>query len=210
MSEAAKQAIVSHVLRSLEHGGTELRIALLTRDATDEIVCQIVRRFVENLRVELRKKDPEMELVDGLSAAPSEQWACLQWRLGAWPQGSSICLQFHGNLRNVFGGFSAPSEDDLKKYPDEGTCDPVSSDTLDRIHEAVSARSVAFRGRRGDWWPVYEYLPAPLNDWRTTDASITIAGIENFNGRPFIDWLVDEFTAIREAVRPILEPAKPR
>ncbi|HET7609416.1 MAG TPA: hypothetical protein VFL84_12115 [Gammaproteobacteria bacterium] len=201
---AARQAIVTYLLEALKgRSAKELRIAFLTRDAVAEVVSAVIRDFVAELAAIFRDRDPAMEPLAG-ELGP-DTFAGIQWRHPTWRRGTAIRLEFQRSNRAApIAGLCAPSERALVGAVG-GQHEALDQPTRDKISAALAnARGVTLLGRDSAWWPAYQYLEPPLDDWNTAHALMRVAGIELHEGRMCRDWLADEFVAIRQAVRPII------
>lgn len=172
-----------------------------------EIRNKIIDDFVEkSLRAKLEAKDPDMELQGKLT---SERYSFIRWRHPTWPKGAGICLAFEKNdLSELFAGFRAPNAEALDGMKKEEAAEYklVDENMRKKIREAtIPVTSLFGRDRPWPWWPVWQDLPPPLDNWQNTEALLMVAGVRPFeNNQFFVDWVADEFMKIREAVRRIL------
>ena len=206
-SSAASAAIVSHILDAIDRNSDkELGIALLIRDAIDEVALHIMRRFVGALSGRLSELHPGMEKLKGELSA--KRYSGIGWRHEAWPRGVSIRLEFQSEdyCRPSFG-VCAPSAATLEGE-DEGTLMqyvPISEELRQRIAGAVSSgSSFLAKGKWSGWWPVYADLPPPLDYWLNEEALRRVAGTATHEGTALVEWMCRQFGDVRNALRPVL------
>ena len=194
--DAAREAIVKHVMDAVARENfTELRIALLTRDAGDTLAHHIVRSFAERLKKELQALEPDMRWLDHkFSSGEKEGRLC--WHDPSSPACPDIELQFEKPLfGNLFGGISIPAS-----VGKNGALE----DVREKIKNSVSGNSV-FAGRYHKDWLCWNWMPEPLKNANSTEALLILAGAEKLHGRDVVDYIADEFVKIRKAVWPILK-----
>jgi len=201
--KAAHQAIVKHVMDAVDRENSkELRIALLTRDAIDEIAERIIGKFVRKLKEKLTEEDKKMEKPKGKSD-PGEKYSRILWRHPDWPKGAGICLEFQKhNLAGLIGGFRAPNMTTWERLneKDRAEYEAVDGPVREEIRRTISQASSLFSNRSTAWWPVWNWLPHPLDDWKKTDALLKVAGFEIYQGEALVDRIADEFVRIRKAI----------
>lgn len=213
-----QQAIVNYVVDSIQRGRSkELRIALLTHDAHDDIANRIIQRFILKFKERLQEKVPEME--SRIGDTGEDLWSQYAWLIGwrhkTWTGGSCICLEFDkSNLRGLFVGVRAPNAQALEEDADEEQrkdYDPVDESTREQIHKNLSDDPIEFYRPSEPWYPAFDYLAKPFDDLTSTEALLALADVDKdklpdsytYNGRRFIDWLADEFLMIRDALQTV-------
>jgi len=206
-SSTSRAAIVSHILDAIDRDSDkELRIALLIRDAIDDVALHIVRRFVRSLSESLSELDPDMEPLEANVSAAA--YCGIGWRHRAWPTGVSIRLEFQRrNFRAPSFGVCAPDAATLKGTDVEARADyvPISEELRRRIAAAVvSGSSMMGKGKPSGWWPIYTDLEHPLDSWLTEETLPIIAGIKPHESVTFVEWIARLFVEIRDALRPVL------
>lgn len=203
----ATAAIINHVIEAIDRNSDkELRIALLIREAFNDLALHILRRFVHSLAEHLQQQHPDMERLQG--ELGSVRYCDFGWRHRTWPKGVSIRLEFDGtNFKWPSIGVCAPNAAALKDTDEETRAQYVriGEELRQDIAEAFRAQNcIISNGESSDWYPIYTYLPAPLDDWVTAETLPIIAGTERFEGRSLVEWMSREFVEARNALRPVL------
>ncbi|MBT3069670.1 hypothetical protein KKP04_02135 [Rhodomicrobium sp. Az07] len=202
MYDAEKLALEEYILGSIENRNDRaLKIALLTRDVMPTVANQIVHKFLRTLDHVLGEKY-NMPPATEMPSANIEKWGLIGWRSSQWGKGWIVGLEFKPELSYVEWGFKAPNV----------RAKDVSSDSFDFIDDKLRSaiqirlREIPSRGRilgESDKWPLY-FGTRELQKSDDTSRLLKVAGFEQHEGMPLVDWFADEMALVYRTVDEVI------
>lgn len=213
--DAAREAIFRHIMDALRvaKNPKEFRVALLTRDAVEDmLVKEVISFFFKHLKKKLLERDSDMNFFDK-GFINGERQGHIFYHRREWPKGLGLALEFDKkHYRDLFIGINKPDINSTECEHDVGNSMNRSLSDADMrgLHEATR-KSLLFNGNGAysSNWICWSWMSEPLNNARSTEALLILAGAEKFKGRNFVDYIADEFVGLRrlvdEALRPILK-----